>query len=124
MTTMSTGIREKARALALETGVLDLLPAAIYICDADGIILYFNQAAADLWGREPEVGKDLWCGSFRIFRPDGTPLPHDQCPMAVTLREGRSVFGEEILVERADGARVSVMPSPVPLRDDSQKIVG
>ena len=39
-----------------------------------------------LWGRRPEIGKDLWCGSWRIFRPYGTPLPHEQCPMAIALQ--------------------------------------
>src|SRR6185369_11807864 len=77
----------------------------------------FNEAAVALWGRRPEVRKDLWCGSYRIFRPDGTPLPVDQCPMAVTLKEGRAVRGEEIIIERPDGTRRHVLPYPDPIRD-------
>ena len=88
------------------------LPAAVYTTDREGRITLFNDRAAELWGRRPEIGKDLWCGSWRIFRPDGTPLPHDQCPMAVALHEGRSVRGQEIVVERPDGARVCVLPYP------------
>jgi PAS domain-containing protein len=57
------------------------LPAAIYTCDASGFITMYNKAAAELWGREPEIGKDLWCGSWKIYKPDGiTPLPFDECP--------------------------------------------
>src|SRR5262245_60226844 len=104
--------------------VLDLLPVAVYTTDGEGRITLFNEAAVELWGRRPEVGKDLWCGSFRIFRPDGTPLPHDRCPMAVALREGRSVRGEEIIVERPDGLRRHVLPHPEPLRDASGAVVG
>jgi PAS domain S-box-containing protein len=100
------------------------LPAAVYTTDRDGRITLFNDQAAQLWGRRPEIGKDLWCGSWRIFRPDGTPLPHGQCPMAVALREGRSIQGEEIIVERPDGARVCVLPYPEPLRDGSGEIIG
>jgi PAS domain S-box-containing protein len=44
--------------------------------------------------------------------------------MAVTLREGRAVRGEEIIVERPDGTRRNVLPYPDPIRDASGKIVG
>ncbi|HEV3262610.1 MAG TPA: PAS domain S-box protein [Gemmataceae bacterium] len=100
------------------------LPAAVYTTDREGRITLFNDEAAQLWGRRPEIGKDLWCGSWRIFRPDGTPLPHEECPMAVALREGSSVQGQEIVVERPDGMRVCVLPYPVPLRDSAGEIVG
>jgi PAS domain S-box-containing protein len=100
------------------------LPAAVYVTDRDGRITLFNEQAAALWGRRPEVGKELWCGSFRIFRPDGTPLPHDECPMAVALREGRAVLGQEIVVERPDGTRAFVLPHPVPLSDASGRPAG
>ena len=95
--------------------ILAALPAAVYTTDQEGRITFVNAAAAELWGRLPDIGKEMWCGSFRMFRPDGTPLPHDQCPMAVALREGRSVPGQEIVVERSDGTRVCVLPHPVPL---------
>src|SRR5262249_20078696 len=79
--------------------LLFALPAAVYTTDREGRITLFNDQAAQLWGRRPDIGKDLWCGSWRIFRPDGTPLPHDQCPMAAALREGRSIQGQEIVFE-------------------------
>ena len=73
--------------------LLDALPAAIYTTDAEGKLTYYNQAAAELWGHRPELGSSQWCGSWRLFWPDGRPLPHDQCPMATTLKEGRAVGG-------------------------------
>jgi len=100
------------------------LPAAVYTCDAQGCIVLYNQAAVDLWGRKPEIGKDQWCGSWRIYRPDGSPLPLDECPMAVCLREGRAVRGEEIVIERPDGSRRHVLPHPEPLFDASGAVVG
>ena len=74
--------------------------------------MLYNEAAVALWGREPKIGKDLWCGSWRIYEPDGTPLPLDQCPMAVAIREGRSIRGKEIVIERPDGTQryVSALP--------------
>ncbi len=104
--------------------VVGSLPAAVYTTDAQGQVTLYNEAAAALWGRRPEIGKEFWCGSYRIYRPDGTPMPLDTCPMAVTLREGRPVRGQEIIIERPDGSRRNVLPHPDPIRDASGKIVG
>jgi PAS domain-containing protein len=68
--------------------LLEALPAAVYTIDAEGRITFFNQAAADLWGCRPTLGKNEWCGSWRLFWPDGRPMRHDECPMAVALKEG------------------------------------
>ncbi len=47
--------------------IIQKLYAAVYSTDANGLITYYNKAAAELWGREPEIGKDLWCGSEKIL---------------------------------------------------------
>jgi PAS domain S-box-containing protein len=104
--------------------MLRALPVAVYTCDSKGRITFFNRAAVKLWGREPELNKDLWCGSWRIFKLDGTPLELDQCPMAKTIREGRAVRGEEILVELPDGTRRWVLPHPEPILNSFGKVVG
>jgi PAS domain S-box-containing protein len=104
--------------------LLDALPAAIYSTDAEGHVLFYNHAAAELWGREPVIGKEFWCGSYKIFRPDGSDMSLEECPMAVALKGGREVHGEEIIVERPDGTRKNILPHPQPLRDNSGKIVG
>ncbi|THI87067.1 MAG: MEKHLA domain-containing protein [Nitrospira sp. CG24A] len=104
--------------------LVQALPAAVYTCDERGRITLYNQAAVALWGREPEVGKDLWCGSWKIYRPDGAPLPLDECPMAVTLREGQATHDEEIVIERPDGTRRHVLPHPEPMRNATGTVVG
>src|ERR1700686_3990560 len=104
--------------------VLDTLPAAIYTTDAAGRITYYNRAAADLAGREPRLGEDEWCVTWRLFNPDGTPLPHDCCPMAVALKENRSIRGVEAILERPDGTRVPFLPYQTPLRDSSGALLG
>ncbi len=100
------------------------LPAAVYTTDADGRVILYNEAAAILWGRKPEIGKDLWCGSHKIFKADGSALALDQCPMAITLKTGNAVRGEEIIIERPDGSRRNVLPYPEPLFDAAGKIAG
>ena len=104
--------------------LLDVLPAAIYVTDAEGRIIYFNDAAAALWGCRPKLHSDQWCGSWRLFQPDGEPMPHDQCPMAIALKERRSIRGDEAIAERPDGTRVPFMAFPTPLYDASGALVG
>lgn len=104
--------------------LLDVLPAAVYVTDGQGYVTYFNEAAADIWGRRPELGKDRWCGSWKLFWPDGRELPHDQCPMAIAVKERRSIRGLEATVERPDGTRVSLIPYPTPLFSASGAFLG
>jgi PAS domain S-box-containing protein len=120
------GNRLDGSAAAPETWrqLFEALPAAVYTTDAAGRITFFNEAAVELAGRTPELGRDHWCVSWRLCRPDGTPLPHDECPMAVALREDRPVRGVEVIAERPDGTRVHLLPHPTPLRDSSGALVG
>lgn len=104
--------------------VLDLLPAAVYITNADGLITYYNEAAAALWGHHPQLGVREWCGSWKLYWPDGRPLPHDECPMALALRERRPIRGMEAVAERPDGIRVPFIPYPTPLYDTSGELIG
>lgn len=104
--------------------ILGRIPVAVYATDADGVITWFNPAAAKLWGREPAVGVDKWCGSWRLYTRDGAALPHDQCPMAEALRGRRPVHGREAIAERPDGSRLPFAPYPEPLFDEDGALVG
>jgi PAS domain S-box-containing protein len=104
--------------------LFEMLPVAVYTCDQNGYITSYNRAAADLWGRNPEIGKDLWCGSWKILTPDGDPLPLDACPMAQVLRSGKEVNEQEIIIERPDGKRIIVIPHPKPLFGDDGRLAG
>jgi PAS domain S-box-containing protein len=104
--------------------IVDDLPAAIYVTDAAGRITYFNEAAATLWGHRPTLGESEWCGSWKLFWPDGRVLPHGQCPMAVAIKEKRPVRGMEAIAERPDGTRVPFIPYPTPLFDASGMLIG
>ncbi|CAO4141086.1 hypothetical protein [Methylorubrum aminovorans] len=100
------------------------IDAPLYTTDADGWLTFYNDAAAQLWGFRPVLGKARWCGSWRLFESDGTALPHDLSPMAMTLREGRLCRGLQIGLERPDGSRMAFMPYPTALRDDRGAVIG
>jgi PAS domain S-box-containing protein len=104
--------------------LLQSLPVAIYTTDASGCITFYNDAAARLWGTRPVLGKSEFCGSWKLFWPDGTPMAHDQCPMALALKEKRPIRGKEAIAERPDGTRVSFVPYPTPFFDASGALIG
>lgn len=109
---------------AFSREMLDVLPTAIYTTDAAGRLTYFNPACIELSGRAPTLGSDQWCVTWKLYYPDGKSMPHDECPMAIALKEGRVIRGAEAIAERPDGTRIWFMPFPTPLRDATGKIVG
>src|SRR5476651_894194 len=112
---------ERYRAL------FEMGPVAIYSCQVSGVIQHFNRRAAELWGREPALGdkSELFCGSYKMLRPDGSPVPHEQCPMADVLSgripEARDV---EVHIERPDGTRIAALVNIRPLKNQHGEITG
>jgi PAS domain-containing protein len=104
--------------------LLDTLPAPIYTTDAAGCVTFFNAACIAFAGRIPVPGEDRWCVTWKLFTTEGTALPHDQCPMAVAIREKRTVRGAEAIAERPDGTRRHFRPYPTPLLDEAGELVG
>jgi PAS domain S-box-containing protein len=104
--------------------VVEALPAAVYVTDAEGRITYYNAAAVELWGYRPPLGDSRWCGSWRLYWLDGTPMAHDECPMAMAIKENRAITGMEAIAERPDGSRVRFMPFPKPLHNETGALIG
>ena len=102
----------------------EFLPEAVYTCDLDGRVTQFNQAAVRLWGRTPVAGAEFWCGSHAMFTMAGDALAHDQCPMAVAVREARDVGRIEAVVERPNGERRYVLAHPQLTRSQDGRITG
>jgi PAS domain S-box-containing protein len=126
-TSVSTPLGETLRSLPHEMAlgaVLDALPEAVYTTDENGLITFFNAAAVSLWGVTPQLGKSEFCGSWKLLWPDGTPMAHDECPMAIALKEKRPVRGLEAIAVRPDGKRLRFLAFPSPLFDTNGKLIG
>jgi PAS domain S-box-containing protein len=104
--------------------MIDALPVAIYTTDAQGRLTHFNRAAVELSGRQLELGADYSWVTSKVCRPDGTPLPHDENPMAIALKEGRPISGVQAVAERPDGTRFWFEPYPTPLFDAEGMLTG
>jgi PAS domain S-box-containing protein len=110
--------------MTLGPEILESLAVAVYITDAEGRITFYNQAAADLWGHRPRLGTDSWCGAWRLYWPDGAPMAHHECPMAIAIKEGRPIRDVEAVLERPDGVRITFRPYPTPLKDEAGRVIG
>ena len=104
--------------------IIDALPMAIYTTDAEGRLTHYNKAAVEFAGRTPELGTDKWCISWKLYHPDGTPMPLDQCLMAVALKEGRGFSDVEAIIERPDGTQIWIEPYPTAILDEDGKVIG
>jgi PAS domain S-box-containing protein len=125
------GLRAKALVGAalppsLADAILEVLPAAVYVCDAAGVVVRYNRKAAELWARQPVPGDpaELYCGSCKIFMPDGRFVPHDECPMAEALRTGEPQRNIEAQFEQPNGNRVFVLVNIEPIKDDAGQVLG
>jgi len=107
--------------------LFELGPVGVYSCDAAGTIQEFNRRAAELWGRKPKLGdpRERFCGSSKMHLPNGSPLPHEQCPMALVL-DGTipSVRDQEVVIERPDGSRITSIVNIVSLKNERGEIAG
>jgi PAS domain S-box-containing protein len=104
--------------------VLDALPVPIYTVDAEGAVTYWNRACVEFAGREPKLGEDRWCVTWKIFTTTGEIMPHDQCPMAQAVRQQRVIRDAVAIAERPDGSRVAFRPYPTPLFDKAGSMTG
>lgn len=103
---------------------IDALSVPAYATDASGQVNYWNQHCVTFAGREPELGSDKWCVTWKLYTMLGDQLPHDQCAMAVAINERREVRGEVAIAERPDGRRVAVTPYPTPIFDKNGQLTG
>jgi PAS domain S-box-containing protein len=123
---VALGLRNEEQGFELPGPLFEQLPFAVYVCDRDGLLLRYNRRAAELWGRSPKLREwdERYCGSHRMYRPDGSLLPHHQCPMADVLRTGISVRQQEVHIERPDGSRGIALVDIEAVKDSAGNIAG
>lgn len=108
----------------MDHSLLEALPVAAYVTDAEGRLGFCNRAAVELWGFRPELGKPRWYEPWRLLWIDGRPLCHDERASAATLTGRRPALGDEFLTERPDGTRVALRISGAPLKDEAGRVTG
>jgi two-component system sensor histidine kinase UhpB len=106
--------------------LVELMPVAVYVCDAAGRIQSYNKRAVELWGREPKSGgtAQRYCSSLRLYSPDGKCVPHRESKMAEVLRTGIEARDVEVVIERPGGSCITVLVNIVPLINGDGELIG
>lgn len=104
--------------------ILDTLPVAVYMCDLDGFITYFNESAAKIWGNRPEPGKTRYTGALRMKDLNGLTISANNSPLALILQNKKPRYGNEVIIEKSDGSCVNVLIYPKPLFDAHGVMIG
>jgi PAS domain S-box-containing protein len=115
------------QTLDQKSDILSHLPMAAYVVQADGIVIWYNARAAELWGREPEIGDtdERFCGAHTLYHADGSHMAHCDTPVALALSAGASVHEQEVIIGRPDGSRVPVSVHIDPIRNPKDgQIIG
>jgi PAS domain S-box-containing protein len=96
--------------------VLESLPAAVYVTDPEGRLVFYNRAMVELTGSKPELGTSTWPAHLALYLPDGTPLPYESM--------ARSPDGIEVLVQKPEGERTPVIAYAHPVRRADGSVSG
>ncbi len=67
------------------------LAMPVFLVDAEGNLLFYNEPAEALLGRRfdeaGEMSKEVWSTAFSARDEDGSPLPPEVLPLMVALRD-------------------------------------
>lgn len=99
------------------------IAVAVYACDSEGNIVFYNPAAAKLWGRNPD-DDEKWCGAWKVYDYNGGQIEKSGSPLARAIKKTTGIVDNEIIVERPDGSRLNVQANPSLLYDEDGAIIG
>jgi PAS domain-containing protein len=113
--------------LILLRQVASYLDMPIFLVDASGQLLYYNEPAEPLLGvRFDEVGPmavDDWIAAFRPGEPSGQPLPKSEVPVIRAIEQGQPVH-ESLRIAGLDGVHRVVDVTALPLRGQAGQLLG
>lgn len=106
--------------------LVNSLPAAVYTCDKDGNITFFNSIAERFWGYTPDIHDSSikFCACFKVWSLDGKLIPPEETPMAISIATGRAFRNAEAIVERPDGSKFYASVNIDPIFDDDGTFAG
>ncbi len=79
-------------------------PIPIYITDTEGTIILYNQAAVELWGREPDPLRDRWCAALKRIDIYGNDVHEGQYTKLFTDAKHESTKEVEHILVRHNGS--------------------
>ena len=111
-------VAQKPIELILARNLMSSLSTPAFLVDEGGILVFYNEAAGILLGKRFEelgqVGPEEWGSQFGPFDENGEPLPYDEQPLVVSVRNGRPAHAR-MQIRSADGARHTIEASALPI---------
>jgi PAS domain-containing protein len=110
--------QQKPLELILARNLMSALSTPAFLVDEGGVLVFYNEAAGALLGKRFEelgtVGAEEWGSLFGPFGRNGEPIPYDELPLVIAVRNGRPAHAD-FEISSADGARHQVEISAFPI---------
>ena len=109
---------QKPIELILARNLMASLSTPAFLVDEDGILVFYNEAAGALLGKcfeeVGQMGPEEWGVSFGPFDDNGNPIPFDQLPLTIALRQGRPAHAEfQIRSHEGSDHQIEVSAMPI-----------
>ena len=104
--------------------VIDQMPEAIVLVDANGRLAKRNQAAIALATSEPAPPGARDASSIELRSPSGETIADDDLPLARALREEHVTQALELVAHCGDGRQVPVLVTATPIRMTAGQLAG
>ena len=112
------GSEQQPLELILARNLMSSLSTPALLVDVHGVLAFFNDAAGALLGRRfEEAGKmpwEEWGSRYGPFDDRGTPIPFNEMPLTVALREGHPAH-HRVTIRTAGDEPYQVEVSAMPL---------
>ena len=120
-------LRQKHVVLILAREFASRLATPVFLADADGQLVFYNEPAEGVLGRAfAEVGElraDEWGSIFQVEGLDGSPLPLEQMPGGIALLERRPAHAN-LRIRGLDGTKHTIFATAFPLFGRVQELLG
>ena len=97
---------QKPLELILARNLLTSISTPAFLLDAEGTLVFYNEAAAALLGRSFEDAGQMnvaeWTAAFGPISSDGTPLEFDELSLTKAVQSGRPAHGSFCIRTAAD----------------------
>ncbi len=110
---------------AEQAAILGQLTEGVIVADAEGRIVFVNDAAERLHGvKNLDVTPEAYSESYHLFTEDGRPYPPRELPLARAVLEGETVLDARWRIRRPDGTEIVAIGSARPLETAGRRLGG
>jgi PAS domain-containing protein len=124
---VATAPRGKDLVLILTRELATNLATAMFITDADGNLVFYNEPAERILGRPfaaaGEIAPSEWQTTFAVESLDGKPLPLEEMPSGIAFLERRAAHGD-LRITGLDGTKHELSVTAFPLFKRGQEFLG